>query len=314
VYATHAAPRLRFHLVLTGMGLVLVSLIKSWAAIPRTAVSNTMPEFAPSFVLLQQEGFLVRSCLSTGLTALRNASPQTKEHYYTAFFQLSVGFERLMKLILILDHMAEHALTPPARNMLKAWGHDLAALLRHLCSRPFRFSNDLVQMMKAGSLELEVVEFLTGFGNSARYYNLDALSSGQPHGDPLSRWDHIAQRILAEDVGNKYQDRARRSSAALAAALKDFTLFRGFDLERKPISLEQALPLERLHQMAAPYAVLRLMGILAHLKAMLGESSDRAQKVNHAMPSTGAVIPNMVEFLDFVTDERQAVLRKKRWP
>ncbi len=282
------------------------------------ALDNAMPDFSPSFRLFQQEGYLVRGCLTTGLTALRDAPFKEKGQYYTAFFQLSMGFERLMKLILILDHMAEHTSAVPSRSVLKNYGgktgHDLVELVKSICSHSPRSSDDLLETIKSGSLAFDLINFLTDFGNGARYYNLDALSSEKPPDDPLSRWNRIVQRILAEDFDARHQDRVRRSSAALAEEIKDFTIARGFDLEGRPVSLEQMLPLSRLHQMAAPRAVLHLMGILVQLKALLEEACNRAQRVNQQAQSTGATIPYLIEFFDFVTDERHVVLRKKRWP
>ena len=65
----------------------------------------------PTFSLLQQEGYLTRSCLYTGFSALSNANiNNNKGDFYVAFFQLSIGLERLMKLALILDYMATNEL------------------------------------------------------------------------------------------------------------------------------------------------------------------------------------------------------------
>jgi hypothetical protein len=48
-----------------------------------------------SFVLFQQEGFLARSSLLAGLNALRKANidDTNKGLFYSAFFELSIGFE-----------------------------------------------------------------------------------------------------------------------------------------------------------------------------------------------------------------------------
>ena len=56
----------------------------------------------PLFLRLQQEAFLVGSCLAMGLTEIRAAHVGARGKFYTASFQLAIGLERLCKLTLIL--------------------------------------------------------------------------------------------------------------------------------------------------------------------------------------------------------------------
>lgn len=48
--------------------------------------------------------------------------------FYSAFFKLSIGFERVLKLVLILDHMARNQLAPPDSKAAENYGHKLRAL------------------------------------------------------------------------------------------------------------------------------------------------------------------------------------------
>src|SRR5947209_276246 len=90
---------------------------------------NSKFNFPPSCLLLMQEGHLVRSSLTTGLTALRSAHRGERGLYYTGFFQLSIGVERLLKAILIVDHMSKNNLDTPTRETLKKFGHKITELL-----------------------------------------------------------------------------------------------------------------------------------------------------------------------------------------
>jgi len=87
------------------------------------------PPFPRSFLLLQQEAFLIRTSLAQGLTLLGSANIGEKGKYYGAFFGLSIGIERLLKVILILDHMATHGANPPERSAVRAYGHDILGLI-----------------------------------------------------------------------------------------------------------------------------------------------------------------------------------------
>lgn len=87
----------------------------------------------PVFSLLQQEGYLTRSSLYTGFSSLSKGNiNNNKGDFYVAFFQLSIGLERLMKLTLILDYMAANELRLPDNKWLKGFSHNLVELLQSI--------------------------------------------------------------------------------------------------------------------------------------------------------------------------------------
>ena len=91
-------------------------------------VMANIPTFPTSFFLLQQEGYLISSCLGIGLTNLRSAHVHNKGAFYSALFNLSVGFERLMKALVIIEHMLNNDLSVPTKKQLKAYGHNIIDL------------------------------------------------------------------------------------------------------------------------------------------------------------------------------------------
>lgn len=69
----------------------------------------TQVQFSETFHMFLYEGHLAHACLCDGLTSLRAAKPDDRKgKYYSAFFNLSVEFERLFKIILIINHMAKN--------------------------------------------------------------------------------------------------------------------------------------------------------------------------------------------------------------
>ncbi len=85
-------------------------------------------DFAPSFFLLRQETLLVESSLAAGVTAVRNGTLMDRGKLYSGFFQLSIGMERLFKLILVIDFMVSNRLSRPTNKWLRDYGHDLVRL------------------------------------------------------------------------------------------------------------------------------------------------------------------------------------------
>jgi len=66
--------------------------------------------FSPKGILLQQEGELIHSSLKNGLLVIQGTNIDSKGDYYLAFLMLSTGLERLMKVTIIVDHMASNEL------------------------------------------------------------------------------------------------------------------------------------------------------------------------------------------------------------
>jgi hypothetical protein len=64
---------------------------------------------------LLREAALVRHLLGSGVTALGRADYATGlGEYYSAFFGLSIGLERLAKLVLVADYaISNHSQMPP---------------------------------------------------------------------------------------------------------------------------------------------------------------------------------------------------------
>ena len=145
--------------------------------------------FKESYVSLQREGHLMRSCIGVGLNALAASHAGDVGGYYTAVFQLSIGMERAMKEILIAEHMAANALQRPTTNALKAHGHKLVDLVAAMRRVPGDEPQHPYSSLQPGSIEWEIVEHLSDFATGARYFNVvDGSSPSELLLDPLVRW------------------------------------------------------------------------------------------------------------------------------
>lgn len=274
----------------------------------------TPPSFPESFLLLQQEGFLIHSSITNGLSALRNAHVGDKGPYYTGFFQLSIGLERIMKAVVIIDHMANNDLRPPTTDVLKNHGHRLNVLFEAMRSVNTPSEPHPLTAVEPHSIEYDILEHLSDFANGARYFNLDSLASGQSQGDPLERWNRILARVLTEDVPAREKARAGLEAAVVAEALSGHAQFIVHGLDKKLLSLEESLKLPALSFLAARYAIYRVFLLLAPLKAVLADATDRVMQLDHARGAQAPSVPYMHEFLQFVELDRQLILRKKKWP
>src|SRR5438105_1777954 len=76
-----------------------------------------------------READLARGCLGLGLEALVKANHMEKGRFANAFFNLSVGLERLMKLIYLIDFALRNEGSYPTEALMRErLGHDLVKL------------------------------------------------------------------------------------------------------------------------------------------------------------------------------------------
>ncbi|WP_421298117.1 hypothetical protein [Aeromonas veronii] len=264
----------------------------------------------PSYLLLEQEGYLISSCLGSGLTALRSAHVHNKGGFYSSLFNLSIGLERLLKAIVIIEHITANSLSMPSKKQLKNYGHNIEELYDQCVKIAGARGMEFPERNALDPIKKEIICLLSDFAQTTRYHNLDALTSSNVGIDPLEHWGQIVTAILEKNVPKAQKNKILGSSNLIASAIDDITITIMHGLDKKPISTKDALALPGLHDQAVKYAVLHVVQILIPLKKLTSELSHLAYKLNTPEP----VFPQMHEFLEWLWDERQYVMRKKRWP
>ncbi|MEA1031061.1 hypothetical protein T3A99_21065 [Pseudomonas sp. N-137] len=263
---------------------------------------------------LEQESFVIRSCLATGLTELRNANLNEKGRYYSAFFQLAIGIERLAKLALILDHMARNNLRAPGKSTVKGYGHDLQTLVTKVSASASASGNPSLSPFPTGPLCARVIAFLSEFAEGMRYANLDALSTGRPQRDPLSEWNDILQEVIATKIGRSAHRRISAMSNSIAALLKDDAIVFASNLSGKPLTLSSAHSEPSLLDVASKYLVWEVVTLLGPLRDAVVESGHAVDTIAASKAPSGDRVPDLADFFNFIWVNRPYVLRKKRWP
>ena len=133
-----------------------------------------------NYDLLNNEAATSAGMIGTGLTLLRRMD-FTKESYQSqSFFCLSIGLERIMKLILIYDYRTHNNNSLPSNDFFKkSYGHNLEKLLT-ACKNigvASGIKNDL-----SDPIYNSIIEILSKFSTQSRYYNLNYLT-GNFEGD-----------------------------------------------------------------------------------------------------------------------------------
>lgn len=157
----------------------------------------------PEWHALHREASLVSQLIGAGATALGRASyADGFGEYYTAFFGLSIGIERLAKLILIADHALEHGGELPDQSSVRKFGHMLSTLVdeadrianKHGLKLEKYGTNGQKAPLSKPDCEISkaVICCLDAFADASkgRYANFEAI--GNPAFDaanePVSKW------------------------------------------------------------------------------------------------------------------------------
>ena len=215
-----------------------------------------------------------------------------------------------MKAIIIMQHMLNNNLSVPTKQQLKNYGHNIIELYDECVKISVSNSVTLPVRSSLNNINQEILTLLSNFAQTTRYHNLDALSAQQTGKDPLEHWGEIMLLILKQDVTQRQRDKILGEARIVANAIDDIstTIMQGLD--KQPLTTEEALALPGLHDQAVKYAVLHLINMLSPIRDLISTLSHLAYGLGVAQPP----FPQMQEFLEWIWDDRQYVLRKKKWP
>lgn len=166
--------------------------------------------------LIREAGIAAQS-ICAGLTALRKADFSRHELYNHAFFGLSIGLERLAKLVILLDDKKSPPFQYPTNTDFKVkYGHDLQKLFDEVEKRRTKYQGQLQWELPNRVIALTALTVLGDFAKGTRYYNLDLLTGAAgvaSKRDPIEAWyTDVAIPILK----GHYSPRRAQKDAAYA--------------------------------------------------------------------------------------------------
>ncbi|HUT00832.1 MAG TPA: hypothetical protein VM031_00135 [Phycisphaerae bacterium] len=136
--------------------------------------------------------------LREGLRCLQRCS-MTAAEYHLPLLLLSLGFERLMKVVLCL-HEKRSAGKWPDQKRLRAWGHRVTDALEEvkkaMASQEYAaaaFADSELTSALSDRDAKALLDVLADFANEGRYFHLDTVA-GKPNGHWVeSKWMDIAR-------------------------------------------------------------------------------------------------------------------------
>jgi hypothetical protein len=187
--------------------------------------SGSDPFALPEWQALHREASLVSQLIGAGVTALGRASYGSGfGEYYTAFFGLSIGIERLAKLILVADHALTNAGALPGQKVVKGFGHNLKSLTDKVDQIAARRNLKLEYAMPQDPICWAALNSLNAFASASqgRYANFEAIGNPafDPALEPVNRWwAEVVEPILTKHYRGTEREAKVRANAQLVNAL-----------------------------------------------------------------------------------------------
>lgn len=184
----------------------------------------------PEWRALGREAALVRHLLGSGATALGKANYADKiGEYYTAFFGLSVGLERLAKLILVTDYAMSNEGKMPSEKVVRKFGHKLIVLLDAVDEISRKWSVNLRYSRPASSISWKIIECLDAFADArrGRYANFASLDDPNLSSEePIKKWwDTVAKEILQHHYyGTPVQRRVEANAGVIDSLMSPISM------------------------------------------------------------------------------------------
>ena len=190
----------------------------------------------PYWTPLHRETKLVQQLIGNAVTALGKASyADGLGNYYTAFFGLSIGIERLAKLIIVCDYALENNDEFPDQKQLKKYGHNLIELCEAVQAIAKKRGLNPTYSFPSQGIHKAILKELDSFADAkkGRYDNFKVLKgvSTQSQFEPLtSWWSNVAETILkAHYYGKSTEKKVEANANAGEAMIGGFTSVLHFD-------------------------------------------------------------------------------------
>jgi hypothetical protein len=186
----------------------------------------------PEWHAIGREAALVRSLIGSGVTAQGRANYANQSgEYYTAFFGLSIGLERLAKLILVVDHAISNGGQMPHQQVVKKFGHKLVDLTNIVDTLLRKHQLSLEFSRPTDAVSAKIVECLDAFADAGRGRYANFASLGDPNlsqEEPIRKWwGEVAELILRKHYyGKQVQARVEARAQDIDAMISPFSLVR----------------------------------------------------------------------------------------
>jgi hypothetical protein len=269
--------------------------------------------FSKRFHLLSQECSLIEATIYSGLTDLCRANiGENSRYFYTALFGLSIGFERILKLVLILDYIASNHGQNPTEKYIRDCGHDLIKLRDKCNTKSIKYGwHEEYPLININDVAfVRIFEFLDRFARITRYENLNRLTGGKVSIDPLEEWKKMLLDISQERFTKRQMAKVKKNGE-LMTAIEPVSYLVIPDLDKSQLSHRSYGEQATIYQIGTKYIIWDISKILTQITSVINKIGTQLQVTSN---SVIADFPFFSEFFVAISDSREFSYDKRRWP
>lgn len=283
----------------------------------KSALSMRFIGFDKKCSLLIQEAHLAKNTLLSGFDLLLKANYlQDKDGYfYSAFFHISVGIERILKLVYVTDFMLKNDYQSPSLTVLKShFNHKIGVLYsRAIDLIPDYLGHNHI-LAKNSKNDESLIDFITEYAKDSRYFNLNKVCEEKIDRSPLDKWYDIVLAIYEEYTTYHVM---QKSADSLMCQMERNGLHNGFtynlDEHGHPLTVFDCLYKQYVTEKSSPLIIWRLIHILKPIHLLLEAMSYKATEYDVEHNISSMVIPHYEDFFYFLLSEKSTIKRRKKW-
>jgi len=158
-------------------------------------------EFPPEWHAVGRQIDLAIAQIRSGIAALGKANHAAGGLYTQAFFGLSIGLERMAKLAIVADHLLTHDGAFLTDAELRGYNHNLGRLLTACEAFGPNYAEAPYDARPNDPIHVAIVQVLSDFAQTTRYFNLNFLSGTVRGNDPIPAWwNSVGEAIIERHV------------------------------------------------------------------------------------------------------------------
>jgi hypothetical protein len=269
--------------------------------------------FTESYQNFLVEASLASSSIRGGLTSLNKCTITDKGTFYNSFFQLSIGLERLFKIIFILQHMIENDLRKPEFKEMKALGHDIRSLHKAVVTVGIRYIDDKNSLV-INDIQNDIINMISEFGDQSRYYVLNTITNSKKKtSDPLELWQNIIECAFFEYIPSKKRVKIVDDVVMAVDRSGKFTYSQYFSLDGYIMSDIDFTVLEWKVKNLSPYLSAEIVAILYPYYDVLYKLRLEIFKIDQSKGSRQPPIPYLEELFSYLLTDFNTARKRKNW-
>lgn len=261
--------------------------------------------YDPTWRALSRETSMAGRLLGSGLTALRRADSSVPAVYYEGFFGITIGLERVCKLVIVVSEFIKHGVFPTDAELRNGYGHDLKELVSEVQRRIIRDEVSTSWPIPAGAEADAVVGFLTAFAKYNRYYNLSFVGGATHNAEPISDWIDLVLTYYPQSANTRRQATDLAGMRSLDKVVGRALLINQIDNHGNPI---RTLESGAMHQFKVEHVQRHGTMMCARLARSL---ADCLGSLSYAETVSNDVLPVFNEYFGIIFNEDKYLSGRK---